>query len=108
MEVAKAAGRVRGKQPKLKPNQAKPLLELHDSATQAELAEPFSVERSTIYRTIDRVRPQPVEPARPFAHILQPFPNTEISTPPLRGQGLIGRKRAPTRTCCGARGEGGD
>jgi DNA invertase Pin-like site-specific DNA recombinase len=53
MKVAKAKGRLRGKQPKLKPNQAKHLLELHDSGnyTQAELAELFGVGRSTIYRT---------------------------------------------------------
>jgi hypothetical protein len=31
MKVAKAKGRLRGKQPKLKPNQARHLLELHDS-----------------------------------------------------------------------------
>jgi DNA invertase Pin-like site-specific DNA recombinase len=69
MEVAKAKGRLRGKQPKLKPNQAKHLLELHDSGnhTQAELAELFGVGRSTIYRTINRMRPKPVEPERPFA-----------------------------------------
>ena len=50
MKVAKAKGRLRGKQPKLKPNQAKHLLELHDSGTytQAELAELFGVGRSTI------------------------------------------------------------
>jgi hypothetical protein len=30
--LAKAKGRLRGKQPKLKPNQAKHLLELHDSS----------------------------------------------------------------------------
>ena len=56
MKVAKAKGRLRGKQPKLKPNQAKHLLELHDSGnyTQAELAELFGVGRSTIYRTINR------------------------------------------------------
>ena len=30
MKVAKAKGRLHGKQPKLKPNQAKHLLELHD------------------------------------------------------------------------------
>ena len=52
MKVAKAKGRLRGKQPKLKPNQAKHhLLELHDSGnyTQAELAELLGVGRSTIY-----------------------------------------------------------
>jgi DNA invertase Pin-like site-specific DNA recombinase len=69
MKVAKAKGRLRGKQPKLKPNQAKHLLELHDSGTytQAELAELFGVGRSTIYRTIERMRPKPIEPERPFA-----------------------------------------
>jgi DNA invertase Pin-like site-specific DNA recombinase len=71
MQVAKAKGRLRGKQPKLKPNQAKHLLELHDlgTYTQAELAELVSVGRSTIYRTLDRVRPAPPEPERPFAHV---------------------------------------
>jgi DNA invertase Pin-like site-specific DNA recombinase len=70
MKVAKAKGRLRGKQPKLKPNQAKHLLELHDSGTytQAELAELFGVGRSTIYRTIERMRPKPIEAERPFAH----------------------------------------
>jgi hypothetical protein len=40
MKVAKTKGRLHGKQPKLKPNQAKHLLELHDlgTYTQAELA----------------------------------------------------------------------
>jgi DNA invertase Pin-like site-specific DNA recombinase len=70
MQVAKAKGRLRGKQPKLKPNQAKHLLELHDlgTYTQAELAELFGVGRSTIYRTLERMRPAPAEPKRPFAH----------------------------------------
>jgi hypothetical protein len=58
--------------------QAKHLLELHDSGnyTQAEHAELFGVGRSTIYRTIDRVRPE-----RPFAHIAPPSPNGQISAP---------------------------
>ena len=83
MKVAKAKGWLRGKQPKLKPNQAKHLLELHDSGTytQAELAELFGVGRSTIYRTIDRLRPKPIEPDRPFAHIVPQSPNTQISAP---------------------------
>jgi DNA invertase Pin-like site-specific DNA recombinase len=65
MKVAKAKGRLRGKQPKLKPNQAKHMLELHDCGnyTQAELAELFGVGRSTIYRTIDRMRTKPVNPS---------------------------------------------
>jgi len=74
MKVAKANGRLRGKQPKLKPNQAKHLLELHDlgTYTQAELAELFGVGRSTIYRTLERMRPAPPEPERPFAHLANP------------------------------------
>jgi DNA-binding MarR family transcriptional regulator len=61
MKVAKDKGRLPGKQPKLTPNQAKHLLELHDSGsyTQAELAELFDVGRSTVYRTIDAMRPNP-------------------------------------------------
>jgi hypothetical protein len=55
----------------LKPNQAKRLLELHDSGsyTQAELAEVFGVGRSTVYRTIERIRPKPPVPGRPFANL---------------------------------------
>jgi DNA invertase Pin-like site-specific DNA recombinase len=70
MKVAKAKGRLLGKQPKLKPNQAKHLLELHDLGTysQAEIAELFGVGRSTVYRTIERMRPRPPEPERPFVH----------------------------------------
>ena len=74
MKIAKAKGRLRGRQPKLKPNQARHLLELHDSGnyTQAELAELFGVGRSTLNRTIERMRPKPPEPERPFAHLAHP------------------------------------
>jgi IS30 family transposase len=74
MKIAKAKGRLPGKQPKLKPNQAKQLLELHDlgTYTQAELAELFGVGRSTVYRTIERMRPKPPELERPFAHPAHP------------------------------------
>jgi DNA invertase Pin-like site-specific DNA recombinase len=73
-EDREAKGRLRGRQPKLKPNQAKHLLELHDSGryTQAELAELFGVGRSTVYRTSERMRPKPPEPERPFAHLEHP------------------------------------
>ena len=74
MKVAKAKGRLRGKQPKLKPNQAKHLFELHDlgTYTQAELAELFGVGRSTVYRTIERMRPRRREPERRFAQMAGP------------------------------------
>lgn len=68
MQVAREKGRLRGKQPKLKPNQAKHLLELDSLGTYscAELAEMFNVGRSTIYRTLHRLRPLSPEPERPF------------------------------------------
>jgi DNA invertase Pin-like site-specific DNA recombinase len=58
-------------QPKLKPDQATRLVELHDlgTYTRAELADLFGVGRSTIYRTLDSVRPAPPKPERPFAHL---------------------------------------
>ena len=56
MKVARARGRLRGKQPKLSPSQEAHLVDLHraGSHTSAELAELFSVARSTIYRAIQR------------------------------------------------------
>jgi DNA invertase Pin-like site-specific DNA recombinase len=71
MKVAKAKGRLRGKLPKLTVNQAKHLVELDALGTysRAELAELFSVGRSTIYRTLHRVQPAPPEAERPFAYV---------------------------------------
>jgi len=53
---AKAKGRLRGKQPRLKPAQEAHLVELWRAGkhTSAELAEPFSVARSTVYRAVQR------------------------------------------------------
>ena len=52
MKVARAKGRLRGKQPKLSPRQEAHLVALHQAGTHtsAELAELFSVARSTVYR----------------------------------------------------------
>jgi DNA invertase Pin-like site-specific DNA recombinase len=56
MAVARAKGRLRGKQPKLSPAQERHLVELHRAGghTGAELAELFTVARSTVYRAIRR------------------------------------------------------
>jgi DNA invertase Pin-like site-specific DNA recombinase len=56
MAVAKAKGRLKGKQPKLSKTQRKYLLTLHDAGehTQAELAELFNVSRTTVYRELKR------------------------------------------------------
>ena len=56
MKVAKAKGRVRGKQPKLNPRQEAYLVALHAAGehTSVELAELFGVARSTVYRALER------------------------------------------------------
>jgi DNA invertase Pin-like site-specific DNA recombinase len=89
MKVAKAKGRLRGKQPKLKPNQAKHLLELHDSGTytQAELAELFGVGRSTIYRTKAAIHAMPRFTAKCYSDPSAPqsgrLPNPLSQTCPM-------------------------
>jgi len=56
MKVARAKGRLRGKKPKLSLRQEQHLVALHEAGehTSAELAELFSVARSTVYRAIER------------------------------------------------------
>lgn len=56
MKVAKAKGRLRGKQPKLSATQETHLVELWRAGkhTSAQLAELFSVARSTVYRAVQR------------------------------------------------------
>jgi Helix-turn-helix domain of resolvase len=79
-----------GKQPKLKPNQAKHLLELHDlgTYTQAELAELFGVGRSTIYRTLERMRPAPSESERP-SHALRTLRLEKNNKSPSRDRAAL-------------------
>jgi DNA invertase Pin-like site-specific DNA recombinase len=56
MRIAKARGRLCGKQPKLNPRQEAHLVALHRAGdhTGSELADLFSVARSTVYRAIQR------------------------------------------------------
>ena len=56
MQVAKAKGRLRGKQPKLNARQEAHLVALHRAGehSTAELGELFGVARSTVYRAIER------------------------------------------------------
>ena len=58
MRVAKAKGRLRGKQPKLNRRQEAHLVSLVHSGdySTAEIAELFGVGRSTVYRAIERQR----------------------------------------------------
>jgi DNA invertase Pin-like site-specific DNA recombinase len=58
MKGTKTKGRARGNQPKLNPRQEAHLVALHrarDHCT-AELGDLFGVERSTVYRAIERVQ----------------------------------------------------
>ncbi len=58
MKVAKAKGRLRGKQPKLNPRQETHLAALYAGGeyTTSELADLFRVCRSTVYRALQRSR----------------------------------------------------
>lgn len=60
LAVAKAKGRLKGKQPKLSPRQEAHLVALHASGEHSlgELAELFKVGRSTVYRALQRARAQ--------------------------------------------------
>lgn len=57
MKVARAKGRLRGKQPKLNVRQEAHLVALHRAGEHsvAELGDLFGVTRSTVYRAIQRV-----------------------------------------------------
>ena len=56
MKVARAKGRLRGKQPKLSARQEEHLVALHAAGghTISELEELFSITRSTVYRALAR------------------------------------------------------
>jgi DNA invertase Pin-like site-specific DNA recombinase len=56
MKIAKAKGRLRGKQPKLNPRQEAHLATLHRAGEHSttELADLFGVARSTVYWAIQR------------------------------------------------------
>jgi DNA invertase Pin-like site-specific DNA recombinase len=58
MQLAKANGKLRGRQPKLNPKQEGHLVSLHAAGehTVSEIAELFSVSRGTVYRAVERAR----------------------------------------------------
>ena len=63
MAVARAKGKLRGKQPKLSARQQRELARMAGTGeyTIADLAEVFTVSRATVYRTLQR---SPASPAR--------------------------------------------
>ena len=58
MAVARAKGKLRGKQPKLSDKQHRELRRMHDTGDYSitDLAELFSISRPTVYRTLKRQR----------------------------------------------------
>ena len=58
MAIARAKGKLRGKQPKLSDKQQKELARMHETGEYSitDLAEVFSVSRPTVYRTLARTR----------------------------------------------------
>ena len=69
MRVAKAKGKLRGKQPKLNPRQEAHLVDLYRQGehSTAELADLFGVARSTVYRALQRDHVQGVARRRTTA-----------------------------------------
>jgi DNA-directed RNA polymerase specialized sigma24 family protein len=55
-EVARAKGKLRGKQPKLSERQQKELRRMHDTGDYSisDLADLLSISRLTVYQTLDR------------------------------------------------------
>jgi DNA invertase Pin-like site-specific DNA recombinase len=60
MAVAKAKGKLRGKQPKLSTKQQRELVRMYGTGEYsiADLAEVFAVSRTTVYRTLQRDQPE--------------------------------------------------
>jgi DNA invertase Pin-like site-specific DNA recombinase len=56
MAIARAKGKLRGKQPKLTTRQQRELVRMHDTGEYsiAELGELFTVSRATVYRVLER------------------------------------------------------
>ena len=64
MAIARAKGKLRGKQPKLNKKQQDTLSRMHQTGDYsiADLASVFSVSRATIYRTLDRANATTKDP----------------------------------------------
>ncbi|MCP3992866.1 MAG: recombinase family protein, partial [Actinomycetia bacterium] len=64
MAIAKAKGKLRGRQPKLSKKQQAELVRMYNGGehTSSDLADIFKVSRATIYRTLKRITPTPTEP----------------------------------------------
>jgi len=64
MQIARQNGKLRGKQPRLKPAQDREIRRMHDSGDYniAGIAALFGVSRPTVYRSLDRTAGLPPPP----------------------------------------------
>jgi DNA invertase Pin-like site-specific DNA recombinase len=86
MKLARAKGRLRGKQPKLSATQEAHLVALHRTGqyTSAELAELFGVARSTVYRALERARHEAPPPDSAYGEFAR---NSHIAASSVRAVG---------------------
>jgi DNA invertase Pin-like site-specific DNA recombinase len=61
MDIARQHGKLRGKQPSLKPAQDREIRRMHESGDYnvAEIAALFNISRPTVYRSLDRTTDMP-------------------------------------------------
>ncbi|MEV5707982.1 recombinase family protein [Actinoallomurus sp. NPDC052274] len=90
---ARARGRVGGRRPKLTEDQAALAQRLHDQRekTVQQIADMFSVPRSTVYGHLERPRPCPANPRRPPPR--SPEINQRVTLPLGTELGVRGRDR---------------
>jgi DNA invertase Pin-like site-specific DNA recombinase len=103
MRVAKAKGKLRGKQPKLNPRQEAHLVDLHRQGehSTAELADLFGVARSTVYRALNATRPaarRPVTGRRRSARAFAGEPSRRRRSGCPAGPDSCGATRSPLAT----------
>ena len=83
MAIARAKGRLKGRQPKLTLKQQKELRRMHGTGdyTISDLAELFKVSRPTVYRTLQSQKPTPppaVDTSPDFRRVATAIPNPQL------------------------------
>ncbi|KAA9147237.1 recombinase family protein [Microbacterium lushaniae] len=97
MAVARAKGRLKGKQPKLSKTQRALLFEVHDRGeyTQTEIAELFSVSRATVYRELQHAVRSSSHPAKRTSSSALGEAVNQLGRPTRHGRGPLGDPAAP-------------
>ena len=100
MAVARANGRLRGRQPKLSTKQQAELRRMHATGdySVADLAELFTVSRPTVYRTLAAVETVPAQRSRRYRLVLLcAFVSIEALPTPTHSMRAAARRSR--RTC---------